>query len=280
MEIREPAFESMVKRAKRRSLWKTILISFIVTLVMLYGILAGGTWLMERKLEDTIERISLLSFVQGAGVEMTNTTITGFIGARLIQANYIKVIDDEPIVWNKENHLLTIFGNVSSWAENQLYLLNGRNYLNNLRMVNFYSPTQSVDGPNRNIFEDVPSDSKVELALSFKEPLSIKDVERYFRDHLAWVWVDAFEDNVSGDLAYGYTYSKETGADAAKSFQTTIDQLAQQEEYYKAISDYFNNHDQNISGVLITGTAQELQKYIDLPIVRAADLGVTIPEAR
>lgn len=226
-----------------------------------------------------------------------------------------KVIEGKPVkwedevyeykVWNTFRRLsnvnpLTIADNVVVGNErinktSELY-----NNQTMEREMQFYLPFASYNSYINDI-EKVKGENKVaELAISFDKPHKVSEIKKMLPEgiHPVWYWVDTYDDKKSYSIddmtesaynVYGFKakqgdieFGNGTEKDFLLAIQNGIEQKGKYYEEYKRIYDYLrgkkkkpSEEDVKVIGVVVTGTAADLQKLNGQNYVKAAVLGAT-----
>ncbi|EEL20681.1 hypothetical protein bcere0017_46340 [Bacillus cereus Rock1-3] len=226
-----------------------------------------------------------------------------------------KVIEGKPVkwedevyeykVWNTFRRLsnvnpLTISDNVVMGNErinktSELY-----NNQTMEREMQFYLPFASY---NRyiNDIEKIKDEKKVaELAISFDKPYKVSEIKEILPEgvHPVWYWVDTYDDKKSYSIddmtesaynVYGFKakpgdieFGNGTEKDFLLAIQNGLEQKGKYYEEYERIYDYLkgkkikpSEQDVKVIGVVVTGTAVDLQKLNGQNYVKAAVLGAT-----
>lgn len=296
-------FSKLVKKARRKSLLRNILISISVTIILFGGLLWMGTYRMYKKAEETHAYDYRWQFVKGANVENDGSITTNTPFSTIVTTARNKKIDGVIVPWGEHVKVYSVFGS-SSAVQASANLgsgtrEDGRNplYFLGERVMEFYYPTGTypVLPDDRALLDDIQEHQVVEMAFSFDQAYSINEVRETFSDQLAWYWVnaasllekDGAEQPVSGEDAYGFiSRTEEMNEDAAERFLKQVEWLqregASQQEaqrLYDVLSDSGKikpaPENLRITGAVVTGTPKELKKFAEEPIVRAAVLGAT-----
>lgn len=305
--LEDKDFSSLVKKARRKSLTKNILISIIVFIGLFFTLYLLGSIVMQKKIDKESWKDGAWQRIIGANVENTGTlyhyepfTATG-------TTHFRKRVGGVPVPWGSEERVFTIFGttqlivtetpSASGKIDDERIPI----YFHEKRMIEFFHPAidykQLFD--ERPLLDEIDEHKFVEFAFSFDKPYSIQEVQETFSDHLAWYWVDTFSPNeldrsdsetmtIMGDGAIGFQHSGSPDFDPALDFMTWIEWLMENggneqkgaEELYTDItgnaSATFSPSDLKIIGVVVTGTPDELKVYNDVPFIKAAILGATV----
>lgn len=296
-------FSKLVKKARRKSLLRSIVISISVTVLFLGGLFWFGTYRMDQQVAETIANDGNWQFIKGANVESNGSMITNTPFSKTVTTEQNKEIAGVVIPWGQKMKTLSIFGTSpaaqASILSSSTNTKDGRNtlYFQGERVVEFYYPTGTYSSlpDDRSLLDEIPEHQVVEMAFSFDQPYSLNEVRKKFSDQLAWYWVDTAstiekvetKNPINGNDAYGFISKiEEINEDAAERFIQQVEWLQkegnQQQEaqrLYDVLTDSgkieLSPRNLKITGAVVTGTAEELKKFNDEPIIRAGVLGAT-----
>lgn len=307
-------FEKLIKKAKRRSMAKMALISLIISLIVLTGLYFIGDIVMKMKMEEETNLDSIWNGIMGANIEEQGTTYNYSPISATAKTKLVKKVGGVPIPWGEQEKVFTIFGTSrlittdgpsgsGSIGDERIPL-----YYQGERVVEFYHPEVNYKQifDDRVLLEQIDDNSVVEMAFSFNRGYSIEEVNRTFKDQLAWYWVDTFskddikehnelnEDEnfprghtINGFEAYGFQYNNHPKAKPASNFISVLEMLksdggnyqTEAIEIYNNISnkgkDKLEPEELKIIGIVVTGKPSDLKKYNDNTMIRGVTLGAT-----
>ena len=312
-DIKSSKVSMMLKKAKRRQLFKIILISTLLFIVLFIGFIIGISQLnnraylaMDRDL-NMIRQITRPNTKRGVAI-----TSNGLFKSTVKYKTY-KVIEGKPVKWEDEvyeykvwntfrrlsnvnpltisdsvvmgNSVLIGQGNcitIKRWKEKCSFICH-------LLLYSYINDIEKVNGENK----------VAEMAISFDKPYKVSEITRLLEGvHPVWYWVDTYYDKKSYHLddvtesayeVYGFKAKSgdiEFGNGKEKDFllaiQNGLDQKGKYYEEYKRIYDYLkgkktkpSEEDVKVIGVVVTGTGADLQKLKNQNYVKAAVSGVT-----
>ena len=306
-------FEKLVKKARKRSIIKMVIISLSVSLIVLFGSYFIGDTVMKLKMDKEIELDTSWNRIVGANVEERGTIYNYSLTSATAKSSFVKVVGGVPIPWGEQEKVFTILGTsrlISINGPSSLGYIDDERipmYYEGKRVVEFFHPQVNYKQlfDDRTLLNEIDDNKVVEMAFSFDDGYSIKDVNEVFKDHLAWYWVDTFskeqienENNLNQDeelrdatvhgfQAYGFSYHRMSETFPVMNFITTLEKMMEDggdyEEDAKRIVSNITNHGevklepQNIKiiGVVVTGKPSELIKFSDESMIRGATLGAT-----
>lgn len=274
----------------------------------------GSQYILTKKIE---KRDYLYNFVHGANISYEGTTYNNNLFSIIAETTYRKTISNRSILWDKKIEKIPLFGKIDTLEEggakleinsiNKTAKRNVRyNDFNNERKIDFYYPKLSYDylPQELDIAVNLDENQLIEVALSFKEPMTISEVtEQLGHQNVNWLWVDTTTSSTmekmerelkqdslktkGGGGAFGFEvnpespYSEENG----QWFIQTLEQLSKKESHKSTIIEALKGIKENtqgtegelrINGAVVTGTAMELKRFENLDFIRSSVLGATI----
>lgn len=300
-------FSELVKKARRKSLFRNITISVVVCIVLFYGLYALGSFVMQKKIEKDSWIDGAWDYIEGANVEAVSTSYNYTPFSAVGTTQFTKQVGGVPIPWGSEEKEFTMFGtskrgvSVTTWTTDTVDNQRLPFYFQGQRMIEFFHPGIDYDQlfDERPLLEEIDQNKLVEFAFSFDQPYSLQEVQDVFSDHLAWYWVDTFSRDelgtdegdavpITGDEAIGFPHSDVPDADSSSIFMHQLEWLVENggerragaERLYHNITgndpSNFSPTDLKITGVVVTGSPDELKGYNDIPFIRTAILGATV----
>lgn len=307
-------FENLVKKAKRKSLIKTVLISFIISLIVLTGLYLIGDSVMKIKMEKETTLDAAWNGIVGANMEEQGTNFTYSPISATAKTALIKKVDGVPIPWGYEEKVFTIFGTsrmISSDGPSGSGAIGDERiplYYQGERVIEFYHPKVEYKKifDDRNLLNEMDENTVVEMAFSFDKGYSLEKVEDIYKNDLEWFWIDTFNNNdikehnqlnqdkdyprdhtINGFEAIGFQYIDYPEAKPLSNFVSILEKLKTNGGSYQNKADeIYNNltkngkekldpNNLNIIGVVVTGKPSDLKKYNDNSMIRGAILGAT-----
>lgn len=309
-------FENLVKKARKRSIVKIVVISFVISLVVLFGLYFIGNRVMTTKMEKETSLDSTWNGVMGANIEERGTTFNYSLTSATAKTTLVKVVAGVPISWGEQEKVFTILGTsrpVSAIGPSGYGFSDDERipmYYEGERVVEFFHPhinyKQLYD--DRKLLNEIDDNKVVEMAFSFDDGYSIEEVNEVFKEQLAWYWVDTYSQDqienenklnkvedirdatISGDQAYGFLYNRMAEAYSASNFISTLEKVKEdggdyQKDAERILTNITNQGEiklepQNLKiiGVIVTGKPSELIKFSDESMIRSATLGATIDQ--
>ncbi|ETT80592.1 anti sigma factor C-terminal domain-containing protein [Viridibacillus sp. FSL R5-0477] len=307
-------FEKLVKKAKKRSMIKVVLISLVISLIVLTGLYFIGDTVMKIKMEKETSLDSTWNGIMGANIEEQGTTYNYSLTSATAKTKLVKKVGGVPIPWGERekvfpvlgtSRLITIDGPSGSGSiEDERIPL----YYQGERVVEFFHPQVNYKQifDDRTVLNIIDDNTVVEMAFSFNDGYSIEEVNQVFKEQLAWYWVDTFskddikDDNkfnedenfprdssVNGFQAYGFQYNQHPKANPASNFISILEMVKEDGGNYQSDAEKIINSITNqgkiklepqnlkIIGVVVTGKPSDLIKFSDESMIRGATLGAT-----
>ncbi|WP_342527321.1 anti sigma factor C-terminal domain-containing protein [Chryseomicrobium sp. FSL W7-1435] len=306
-------FEGLVKKAKRRSTLKMVIISSVISAIVLVGLYSAANLVMKIKMEKETDLDSAWSEVKGANVEERGGIFHYSITSATAKTKLVKVVGGVPIPWGEREKVFSIFGSSQIVSDNGAFALGNSDdaripmYYEGERIVEFFHPkvdyAQLLD--ERLLLNEIEDSRVVEMALSFDDSYSIEQINEVFEEQVAWYWVDTFSEEqierdtnfnkdenfpdttVYGFEAYGFSHNPNAENYSASEFIANLEKVKEdggdyQEDAERIITTLTNQGEiplepqsLRISGVIVTGKPSELVSLLDEPIIRGATLGAT-----
>ena len=295
-------FSKLVKKARRKSLIRNIVVSVIVSSLLFIGLLWLGTFLMYKNMEKENNYDYGVESIRGANVETGGSDYNYTPFSANIVTSSTKYVAGVPVPWETREKAFSIFG-LSRPVQLPSYSGSGNldddrmiHYFQGERLVEFYSPEFDYGflPDERGLLEEIDNNKVVEMAFSFDASYGLEEVEDLFSDQLNWYWVDVSTDAdleedqqpVYGYNAYGFFQYRDT-LESAGIFIRQLEWLREEKGHFQPEADRIYDvmagddsaeleaEDLLVSGVVVTGSPEELLAYSELPMVRAAVLGAT-----
>lgn len=306
-------FENLVKKARKRSMIKMMLISLVISLIVVFGLYFLGNRVMVVKMEKETSLDSTWNGIMGANIEERGTLFNYSLTSATAKTTLVKVVGGVPIPWGEQEKVFTILGTsrpISTNGPSGFGYSDAERipmYYEGERVVEFFHPQVNYKQlfDDRTLLNVIDDNTVVEMAFSFDEGYSIEEVNAVFKNQLAWYWVDTFSkdqienDNqfnknkdfrdatIHGFQAYGFSYNRVAESHSASNFISILEEVKEdggdyQEDAKRIITNITNQGEiklepQNLKiiGVIVTGKPSDLLNFSDLSMIRGATLGAT-----
>ncbi|PEJ29882.1 hypothetical protein CN689_21620 [Peribacillus butanolivorans] len=289
-------FQPLIKKAKKKSLKKIIIVSTIVT-VSIFMILGITFIIAYNHMQNSMSEYFSVKFEQnevyGANIHDDKSTTSFSIDSALNQDQYVKDIAGIPYTWYNEQTWFKIYDSPTTIYDNSITSTDSRQfYRNGQRVVNFYVPGGKKVEDDRKLLQSLASTSVVEIGISFKKEMNTNQVLKQFPT-AQWAWVQNPDVETSivpgyviGDYAYGFTItSPEKGTDSiaedVNNFEKVLTNLSQKDEKDTDVEPLIKSIKQKgtvqVSGIIITGKVKDLLPLIEQDSVNYVSVGVIIP---
>lgn len=319
--------EKTIKKAKRRANWKTVLI----TVVVIAALVVVG-YIANQKITQVLEGPISISARGFHEISAPNEFIgkheeyPGILGGRNHYTTY-KIIEGKVVYTGEEGYGYGLFRDellnrtgMSSpnliWESHHEEDLEKQRYneLGQREMVFFYPFLQyKIYRYDLVLLDDIGEDKVMEVALSFDQGYTLKEVQSMIPNDvtLSWVWVDdvneeedSFQvkerdmdgkfirvlDNLvrSEHTVYGISLLNADGNKAEDPVTSFISTIASGQKYkarwqgeYKRLYETLSGEDGKLSGkylryygAVVTGNAKTLSQLKGLPFIKASSIGV------
>ncbi|MGR6896741.1 anti sigma factor C-terminal domain-containing protein [Rummeliibacillus sp. BSL5] len=291
-------FQPLIKKAKRKSLKKTIIISTIVTigvLLVIGFIFIIAHYQMQRSMSEYLSVKRDQSEVYGANIGYDKSTTSYNLDSSINQDQYVKDVAGIPYTWYNEQTWFKIYDSPTTIYNNEITASSNNEqqyYRNGQRVVNFYLPGGKKTEDDRGFLKSLPLSNIVELAISFKEEMSTHQMINQFPT-AQWAWVQNPDADISimpryviGDYAYGFTITApKKGIEGlekdVENFRVRLSNLSKEDEKDTHVKPVLKSIRQKgavlVSGVIVTGKVQDLLPLIKKDSVNHVSVGVIIP---
>lgn len=291
-------FQPLIKKAKRKSLKKTIIISTIVTigvLLVIGFIFIIAHYQMQRSMSEYLSVKRNQSDVYGANIRYDKSTTSYNLESSINQDQYVKDVGGIPYTWYNEQTWFKIYDAPTTIYNNEITASSNNEqqyYRNGQRVVNFYVPGGKKIEDDREFLKSLPLSNIVELAISFKEEMSTHQMLNQFPT-AQWAWVQNPDADISiipwyviGDYAYGFTITApKKGIEGVEkdveNFRGKLLNLSKEDEKDTHVKSLLKSIGQKsavlVSGVIVTGKVQDLLPLIKKDSVNHVSVGVIIP---
>lgn len=302
----DDSFSELMKKAKRKSIKRNIIISLFVSisvLVVLWLLLYIGQHFMYERMYEDAEETNDYYHMYGANVYPNGASYDYFFVAGRSNASTYKKVNGHLINWDFKSNFHTILGTKASINTAVLIDRNDSTYKNNYKMVNFHLPNEKTIHDDLSYLKTLPDFYSVEVALSFHEEMTLSEVNKVFPE-ASWVWLlqdhlyrnasslkEIYQDNtlsvkrdfseVDGDHALGFSVeANKAFKKGAKQYITFLEERSDSLAGAKEALQMLKQPDLDqipVAGVILTGTAEEVLPYATKAPVRVVRTGVIIP---
>lgn len=291
-------YQPTIKKAKKKSLKRTILTSLAVTLttlVALIGIFIAAYMHMQKTMNDYADLQRNEAIVQGANISLDRQTASYGLESAITQDQYIKNIDGVPFTWYNEQTYFKIYDKPTTLFDTTITSFDSNQfYRNGQRVMNFLYPSIEAVNDDLTYLTSLESNTKVEVAISFKEELSVEEMLANFPT-AQWAWVidpmkrelieSQLQVSVTEDIglviseyAYGFSIqSEESIKDNVKEFKQGLYRLSAKESNANQLLETIQDS-MKIGGIVVTGTVEEILPMMGQEQINYVSVGVIIPQ--
>jgi hypothetical protein len=295
--------DGMLRKAKRKSLWRQMGISLLAAgIVLIGGIWARGYLLNEGRVQMERDLGTMKRITQPNVEYMPGTTVSEGLFRNTVQYRSYKLIEGQPVKWEDQLYEYSMWRtfhplNVSIPIERDRREPHEAHIAFNVesaqREMRFYLPTKEYPYYPQDMIQLAPKADKVaELAISFDKPYTVDQIGSMLPNgvHVQWYWVDTYyeqddavDQHQSPEYA-GAVYGFRALDGAEKEFLSAVQEglrsRGRYQEEFQRIYDYLRagkseatEQDIRILGIVVTGQTRDLQLLKGLPFVRAAVQG-------
>lgn len=293
----DSSIQKALKKAKRKHWVIITLISVVVCLILLFAFNRLGNYLSAQNTTRLHDSLFLQHAISQPNVNIDSqvTANSSMFGGNII-TNRSKNINGYLVPWSTLTSSYSWFG--ASIDYNELvagfHSSGNNNYeydkQTKQKVATFYHPAikEYYDGVQNQLEAVVQLENQVaEVAISFKEPLTMEQVRENIPENLniAWLYMTSAIANEAlgpaGVPVYGYADSELS----KESFDRFIENLKKYdtrksiEEIQKYIRENENKmlNDVTVLGVMLTGRTENFNELIGKDFIRGASVGVTVP---
>ncbi|WP_165767928.1 anti sigma factor C-terminal domain-containing protein [Virgibacillus indicus] len=281
-------FQKTVKKTKLKQISLYILISFLTVSVFFIIIQFGSHTLINKKLEQDIARIAEQVHgtpVKGAGIVDFDTSISYGLLSAEGKITYYKKLGDRMIPWESITKVYPAIGKVKKTNTEKVEVFSTSNnkrtvrfnHLNNERMIDFYYPHIGYNSlpQELEIAAGLDKNTLIEVALSFERAMTVEEVGKAIgARNVEWLWLDKSNAKAFTELQFNETdFFHVLHGEGAYGFSVSEDYPYWNQEFFENKS---TETEYPISGAIISGTPSELERFLEIDIIRTSVIGVTI----
>lgn len=303
---KDDSFSELVKKAKHKSIKRNIIISLFVTisiLVVLWAVLYMGQYFMYERMYKDTEETNDYYRMYGANISSNGASYDYFFVAGKSNISAYKEVNGHLINWDAISNFHTILGTKAPMNRSTFIGMNDTDYKNDYKMVKFHLPNEAVTKDDSSYLKTLPDFYSVEVALSFHKEMALSEVNQIFPT-ANWIWLmqdhlytdmaslkKTYQDTslssnhdfseIDGDDALGFpvdlhTSFKEGATQYITFLQEKSDTLAGAKGVLQML-DQFDLDQIPVTGVILTGTVEEVLPYITKEPVGVVRTGIIIP---
>lgn len=200
------SFGKIINKAKRRTVFRNVLISVVV--LGLLTIASGIAWLsiMRWHESNALRDIELFSQITDPNIEEMGPQQQGNgLFESILRFERYKVIEEIPVDWSEETMTYSLFGGVSGFTGDHSYitvedeekgLMNYYDRETKQRVLGFYHPEVEYAGLADGLgeLESFPEETSAEIALSFDQAYTPEEIRESLPEDvtLKWYWIDTY----------------------------------------------------------------------------------------
>ncbi|MFC0560999.1 anti sigma factor C-terminal domain-containing protein [Halalkalibacter alkalisediminis] len=306
--------EGIVKKAKRKSIIRNIVISTISLLLVgaLFIIINGQ--IVNKAHYKAAEANRLLFKISQPNIQIGGGKFDYGILSGTYSYNKYKLIEDRVVPWGQDIRKFNAIGHNNKSSAIAVYdeVIVGEteeeyrhyNTTNGQRTMQFYHPWFEYTTIHNDLalIQNAPNDAIMEVAISFNQSYSVSEIQEFFNlnNKITWYWVNDYNQNAKEQLqglhssgatashVYGFSGTTTKGegdivAQNEKDFLATLEDIKSTGNYDYIVDPLLENVNLNmkegiILGVVVTGTKEELLTLKEDKQIRAISLGAVATE--
>ncbi|WP_339230376.1 sigma factor regulator N-terminal domain-containing protein [Oceanobacillus sp. FSL K6-2867] len=288
------SLKAALKKAKRKQVLKIILISIIVLLVLLPILYKTGNYFAAQSSSRLHEQLFLHNAISEPNIQIDSqvTSNSTMFGGNIV-TNRSKNINGYVVPWStltssydwirtSIDHNERIPG--FYWSDTEFYEYDKQT---KNKVATFYHPSINEYFYVQSELEEVSQleNHVAEVAVSFDEPLTLKEIQEKIPDNLNIVWL--YMTSPIADESSGPSGVPIYGFDPSDSPQESYEYFMDELEKYnlrvddKTLGEFLDNNKQKhvdkvkILGVMLTGQTQNFKTLEDQDFIRGSSIGAT-----
>lgn len=297
----ESKIQQAMRKGKRKSIWNMVRISLIVFIVLIVCNFAMTIFFSERSFKQ-LDAYTRLTTPNGYITESTESL--GILGGNR-QYKIAKDMKVKSVVIEQKEQAFGLLpinnlyrgagGRIGVTGEDWQVTYKENGWKNLL----FFHPLVKYEKyyKDEETWKSLDDDSIYEVAFSFDQAYSMKQLPIFALSKMTWLWVDSYDENQvqsfqeeanSHDWTGTFIDERDTlgfsiydpldlslVADGEYEYFLSLLETSNHREHQDAYKLLKNQSvdEINILGVVLYGTKEELQKMVDLPMVKAFSVG-------
>ena len=209
-ESNEKDFHKLLKKTRRRTLLRNVIISLFCTILVVLGLLIANRVLLSRSLNDAYNDLYQYSKISNPNVNFGNMQSVDGIWSGTGEYQTYKIIEGIPLPWSENKihynvlkHYSLFNGQYSplsvtdpKMVEQGMNFSRSYHVQNGQRELLFYHPAVHYTKMLNEITElgGIEPEKRVEIAISFDRSYTSKEIRAMLPDgvHAKWFWVDTY----------------------------------------------------------------------------------------
>ncbi|WP_053362506.1 sigma factor regulator N-terminal domain-containing protein [Bacillus sp. FJAT-27251] len=293
----DTSLKTALKKAKRKQLLKTVLISIIVVLILLPILYRTGNYFAAKSSARLHDKLFLYHSIAQPNIQIDSqvTSNSSMFGGSIV-TNRSKNINGYLVRWSTLTSSYDWFGTKIDfnelvpgfhWSDTEFYEYDKQT---KNKVATFYHPSirEYHDGVQNELSEiSQMEDHVAEVAISFDQSYTFKEIQAKIPDNLNIIWVYMTSamtnesNGPSGMPVYGFNPA-DSPKEAYENFVSALEKYNanSHDETTEAFMDKNKNKPFNevkILGVLLTGQTQNFKALENQDFIRGASVGATAP---
>ncbi|MEO4053913.1 sigma factor regulator N-terminal domain-containing protein [Solibacillus sp. CAU 1738] len=287
----DSSIKTALKKAKLKQLLKTVIISFIVVIILLPIFYKTGNYFAAKSSSKLHEALFLHNAVAAPNIQINSqvTSNSSMFGGNII-TNRSKNINGYLVQWSTLTSSYDWLGRKIDfnelipgfyWTDNEFYEYDKQT---KNKVATFYHPSIQeyyADIPNDLVAISQMDNYVAEVAISFDQPYTWKEIEEKIPDNLNIVWL-FMTSNIaneskgpSGVQVYGFDPS-DSPKDAYKYFIDSLEKYDNETtREFLSVNKKKQFDEVKILGVMLTGQTKNFKALENQAFIRGASVGAT-----
>jgi len=209
-ESEEKDFHKLLKKTKRKTMLRNVIISVICTVLVVLGLLIANRVLLSHSLNAAYNDMYQYKQISDPNVNLGNIQSVDGIWSETAEFQTYKIIEGIPLPWSEKNIQYNVLNHFSLYngrysplsvtdpkmVEQGMNFARSYNVQNGQRELLFYHPAVQYSKMlnELNQLSDIDPEKRVEMAISFDSSYTSKEIRAMLPAgvHARWFWVDTY----------------------------------------------------------------------------------------
>ncbi|CAM4166436.1 alkaline phosphatase [Bacillus manliponensis] len=210
-DVDDSKVERMLKKARWKQLFKMILISSVLFIVLSLGGAIGLSHLQQRAYNDTTRDVEMMRHITRPNTELGAITRHDGLLKSTVEYQTYKVIEGQPVAWEEEVYTFKVWNSFRELTnKNPLTIVDDAvvglgkidqtseryNYQTMQRDMQFYFPFLAYHEYINDAKSLHDENTVAELAVSFDSSYTVSEIKEMLPEGVrpVWYWVDTYDD--------------------------------------------------------------------------------------
>ncbi|MEC0243424.1 anti sigma factor C-terminal domain-containing protein [Paenibacillus dokdonensis] len=209
-ESEEKNFHKLLKKTKRKTMLRNVIISVICTVLVMLGLLIANRALLSHSLNTAYNDMYHYKLISDPNVNLGNIQSVDGIWNGTAEFQTYKIIEGIPLPWSEKNIQYNVLNHFSLYnggysplsvtdpkmVEQGMNFARSYNMQNGQRELLFYHPAVHYTKMLKEVSElgQIDPEKRVELAISFDRSYTSEEIRAMLPEgiHARWFWVDTY----------------------------------------------------------------------------------------